>query len=467
DAEQTSLYATYAPTQPSVPVNTALPTITGTAEQGQTLTEHNGTWSNEPTSFAYQWLQCDSAGNNCQPISEAKGQTYVPGAGDVGHMLRVQETASNAAGPSSPANSNATAAVVPPVPVNTALPTITGTAQQGQTLTEHNGTWSNEPTSFAHQWLQCDSSGNTCKPIGEAIGQTYVLVVGDVGHTIRVQETASNTAGPSTPANSNATAAVVPPVPTNTALPTITGTAQQGQTLTEVHGTWTNGPTSYTYQWLQCESMSSSCLPISGAKAQTYVPVALDVGHTIEVQETAKNAGGASSPATSAATAVVSASASATFGKTTVGGSSDHFVAERKRVNRYALGSAGSVSKLSIYLAPTGTSGQQVLKGLIYADSSGAPGALLGVSEQLTFTGTSSAGWYDLVFSSPVKLAAGNYWIGVITGASAGVTGFRFDSVTGSRDYNTNTYSSGPTNPFGAFTTDAEQTSLYATYSPG
>jgi hypothetical protein len=66
-----------------------------------------------------------------------------------------------------------------------------------------------------------------------------------------------------------------------------------------------------------------------------------------------------------------------------------------------------------------------------------------------------------------VKLAAGNYWIGVITGASAGVTGFRFDSVTGSRDYNTNTYSSGPTNPFGAFTTDAEQTSLYATYSPG
>ena len=72
-----------------------------------------------------------------------------------------------------------------------------------------------------------------------------------------------------------------------------------------------------------------------------------------------------------------------------------------------------------------------------------------------------------LVFSAPVKLAAGNYWIGVISGVTNSVAGFRYDSVAGSRDYNTNTFSSGPTNPFGSFTTDAEQTSLYATYTLG
>jgi hypothetical protein len=131
------------------------------------------------------------------------------------------------------------------------------------------------------------------------------------------------------------------------------------------------------------------------------------------------------------------------------------------------LPTAGAVTKLSVYLTPTTTSGQQVLKGLIYADSAGAPGALLGVSQQLTFTSTGSAGWYDLVFASPIKLTAGNYWIGVITGATSNVAGFRYDSVAGSRDYNANTYTSGPTNPFGAVTVDAEQTSLYATYSPG
>jgi hypothetical protein len=358
-----------------------------------------------------------------------------------------------------------TPAASTPVPVNTSPPTIKGTAQQGQTLTEQHGTWTNEPTSFVYQWLQCDSSGNNCKEIAGATAQTYVPTSSDVGHTISVRETASNAGGAGEPATSTATTSVTSaPVPVNTSPPTIKGTAQQGQTLTEQHGTWTNEPTSFAYQWLQCDNMGISCLPISKATAQTYVPTAEDVGGTIEVQETASNTAGASEPATSAPTTVVQ---SATFGKTSVGASSDQFVANRKRAYRYGLPAAGTVSKLSIYLAPTTTAGQQVLKGLIYADSSNAPSALLGSTEQLTFQSTNSAGWYDLKFSSPVKLAAGNYWIGVITGATSYVLGTRYDSVSGSRDYNENTYTSGPTNPFGAVSTDAKQLSLYATYLAG
>jgi hypothetical protein len=155
-----------------------------------------------------------------------------------------------------------------------------------------------------------------------------------------------------------------------------------------------------------------------------------------------------------------------TFGKTNVGGSVDSFLAERKRVNRYVLSVSATVSKLSIYLAPTSTTGEQVIKGLIYADAGGSPAALLATSAQLTFKSTGAAGWYDLSFSAPPVLAAGNYWIGMITGAGSHVAGFRFDSVAGSRDYNENSYTAGPTNPFGAFSTDAEQTSLYASYSP-
>jgi hypothetical protein len=356
----------------------------------------------------------------------------------------------------------------PPPPVNTAPPTIGGTAQQGQTLTEQHGSWTNNPTSFTYQWLQCDSSGNGCSSIESAKSQTYVPVAGDVGHTLKVQETASNEGSPGSPATSAATAAVQPQPspPANTAPPTIGGTTQQGQTLTEAHGTWTNSPTGFTYQWLQCDALGSGCLPISTANAKTYTPVAADVGHTIEVQETASNAAGAGAPATSAATADVQ-QASATFGKTTVGASSDSFLADRKRVNRYALASAGSVTKLSIYLAPTGTSGQQLLKGVIYADAGGTPGALLGTSEPLTFKSTNAAAWYDLALASPLKLNAGNYWIGAITGASSNVAGFRYTSLSGAREYNANTYTAGPTNPFGSVSTDAEQTSLYATYSPG
>jgi len=91
-----------------VPANETPPTITGAAQQGQTLTEHNGKWSNEPTSFAYQWLQCDSSGNNCKEIAGATAQTYVPTSSDVGHTIRVRETASNARGAGEPATSTAT-----------------------------------------------------------------------------------------------------------------------------------------------------------------------------------------------------------------------------------------------------------------------------------------------------------------------------------------------------------------------
>jgi hypothetical protein len=249
-------------------------------------------------------------------------------------------------------------------------------------------------------------------------------------------------------------------VPVNTGLPTITGTAQQGQTLTEHKGSWTNSPTSFAFQWLQCDGLGNGCLPIAGTNTQTYVPVAADLGHTIRVQEEAHNEGGTAAPATSSATAVVTA----TFGKTNVGASTDVFLAGRKRVNRYALAGGGSVTKLSIYLAPTATAGEELIKGIIYSDSGGAPSALLGVTEQLTFAQSNAAGWYDMKFASPVKLAAGNYWIGVITGGTGNVAGFRYDSVAGSRDYNSNVYTSGPSNPFGAVSTDAEQTSLYATY---
>src|SRR5205807_2108427 len=153
--------------------------------------------------------------------------TYVPVAGDVGHTLKVQETASNEAGASSPASSSASSVVAAPPPLNKTVPTITGTAQQGQTRTAHSGNWDGEPTSFAYQWLQCDGAGNSCTAISGATSQTYVAVAGDVGHTLKVEEIATNAGGSGGPATSGATAVVAAPPPLNKTAPTITGTAQQ------------------------------------------------------------------------------------------------------------------------------------------------------------------------------------------------------------------------------------------------
>ena len=301
-----------APTAPAVtlpPVNDGAPAVSGTAQEGQTLSTSDGSWLDSPTSYSYQWQDCDSLGIICSNIAGATASTYTLASGDVGDTIRSQVTATNAGG-STPAASAASAVVsAPPPPSNASAPTVSGTAQQGQTLSTTNGSWTGSPTSYTYAWEDCDSSGASCTTITGATQSTYTLASGDVGHTIRSVVTATN-AGGSTPASSAATATVTaspPSPPSNTTAPAVSGTAQQGQTLSTTNGSWTGSPTSYTYAWEDCDSSGASCTTITGATQSTYTLASGDVGHTIRSKVTATNAGG-STPATSAATATVTAS---------------------------------------------------------------------------------------------------------------------------------------------------------------
>jgi len=71
--------------------------------------------------------------------------------------------------------------------------------------------------------------------------------------------------------------------PVNTSPPTISGADKQGQTLTETNGSWSNSPTSCSYQWEDCNAAGSSCTVIGGATDQTYELASTDVGNTIRV----------------------------------------------------------------------------------------------------------------------------------------------------------------------------------------
>ena len=258
-------------TPPAVPTNTALPTITGTPQQAVTLSSTNGTWTGSPTSWARQWQRCDSTGAGCTAIAGATGTQYALGATDVGKRLRLNVTATNAAG-STTATTAATAVVVSSPTANVTLPSISGTTVQGQTLTASAGTWTNSP-SFAYPWQRCDTSGNACVAIAGATGTTLALGAADVGFRHRVVVTATNSGGSAT-ASSAASAVVTAPAstvqpPANTVLPSVSGTTMQGQTLTASAGTWTNSP-SLAYQWQRCDT-GGACAAIAGATGTTLV----------------------------------------------------------------------------------------------------------------------------------------------------------------------------------------------------
>lgn len=106
------------------------------------------------------------------------------------------------------------------------------------------------------------------------------------------------------PGNGGAATAAIPK---NKTLPTISGVAEAGQTLTATRGTWANSPTSFNFAWTRCDTSGNGCASIAGATAKIYTVTAVDVGHTLRVTVTAHNASGAGH-ATSAPTGVVSPS---------------------------------------------------------------------------------------------------------------------------------------------------------------
>jgi len=96
---------------------------------------------------------------------------------------------------------------------------------------------------------------------------------------------------------------LAPVAPVNIVLPTVVGTAQVGQTLQATVGAWTGSPfPSFTRQWQR------GTTAISGANGQFYTAQEADVGSTLRVVVTATNGVGSPASATSASTAVVTAS---------------------------------------------------------------------------------------------------------------------------------------------------------------
>lgn len=306
----------------NAPLATVAPSISGAARDEETLTSNDGQWDS-PSSVTYsrQWQRCDGQGGNCVDVAGKTSTTYSVSASDIGSRLRLKVTATNRSG-STQATSAATAVVVAAPPANSALPAISGTAREGDTLTGDRGTWhGTAPLSFGYQWQRCDSTDQaTCADIAGATDAAYTAARADVGKWLRFEVTATNSVGAAS-AISVPAGAVEAMIPANTSTPTISGTARDSLTLTADDGSWTGTPPiSFSYQWRAClASDPSNCSDISGATAKTYTLTSAEVGKRMRVAVTASNSGG-SATAESGPSATVAAVAPGNTSLPTISG---------------------------------------------------------------------------------------------------------------------------------------------------
>ena len=262
---------------------TGQPTISGTVRVGETLTAGVTGIADEDgldnVTFSYQWMADDTN------IQGATGSSYTLTEDDEGKAIKVTVSFTDAEGNPETLTSDPTGEVAAAPAQNiqaTGQPTISGTLQVGETLTADTTGIADADglttVSYSYQWMADDTN------IQGATDATYTLAEDDEGKAIKVLVSFTDDAGnvesrPSAP--TDAVAAAPAQNSSATGAPSISGTAQVGETLTadttgiaDADGLTT---VSYSYQWMADDAN------IQGATDRTYTLADRDEGKTIRV----------------------------------------------------------------------------------------------------------------------------------------------------------------------------------------
>jgi len=266
-------------------------TITGTVTEDQTLTADTSGLSDADGlgAFSYQWLR---GGVN---ISGATGNTYGLGDDDVGATLAVTVSYTDGYGTVESVTSSATAAVANVNDAPTGTVTLSGTAEEDQTLTaSHTLADADGLGTVGYQWQRAgiDISGAT--------QATYTLTDADVNAAISVVASYTDTHGTLESMASTATSAVANVNDDPTGAVTISGEAKENQTLTAANTlSDDDGLGTINYQWHRNGSA------IGGATGDSYLLTLDDVGASLTVTASYTDGHGNVESMTSSASAIV------------------------------------------------------------------------------------------------------------------------------------------------------------------
>ena len=311
-------------------------TISGTAQVGETLTASTTGITDADrltnVSYSYQWIAND--GTSDSDIADATASSYtlveqssqqqqensaatgsggptISGTAQVGETLTDYTSTTGITDADGSLTSTASTAVTTANTSATGAPTISGTVQVDQTLTADTSGIGDADrltnVSYSYQWIAND--GTSDSDIADATASAYTLVAADAGKAIKVKVTFTDDNGNDESLTSTATTAVIAANTSATGAPTISGTVQVDQTLTaDTSGIGdADGLTnvSYSYQWIANDGTSDS--DIADATSSSYTLVAADAGKTIKVKVAFTDDAQNQETGTSAATAAVAA----------------------------------------------------------------------------------------------------------------------------------------------------------------
>ena len=257
----------------SAPVNTVAPVVTPSSGTAGTTTYSctTGTWTNSPTSYAYQWQYNDS-GSLYLNISGATSSTYSPPSNffSLGYFspIRCRVTASNAGG-SNQAFSNTATVAAPLSPPSGGIVTLSGTGVAGTSITATTSGWSNSPTSYSVRIYASTTNPPTTSDILKASSSSssvsYTVTTFDASpppYYFKAFATATNAAGTSSEVGSNVILSSLG-APSTPGTPTMTYDSANSTASNWAYDiTWTASTGGGTIQYqLDCRATNSSSDP--------------------------------------------------------------------------------------------------------------------------------------------------------------------------------------------------------------
>lgn len=246
------------------------PAVSGTAQYGETLLATAGGWQANGAAYTlrYQW-QHSTDGSVWSSIPGATLTSYTIG-NYVGSQLRIEVTATNAAGDTVVASVATTTVAAQPAPAPTGITAVAGDHQITLTWV-HLEQAGGAPIANYEVQYSIDSAAWTtvARSASTASEQTITGLSNGVGYKVRIR--ALN--GANGWWGYVAGAAVVPRgLPINISAPVATGSAGFGEVLSVSAGAWNNNGSTYRgteYQW-QYQDADGNWQAISGADAAQY-----------------------------------------------------------------------------------------------------------------------------------------------------------------------------------------------------